>query len=289
MSTILAALALTAAGSGLLVTPAELAARLKDPSLVVLAVGVQPGDFELAHIPGARLIAYDQIAVDGPDGLGSELPPVEELRAVFAAAGVTAKSQVVIYGSPISATRAFFTLDYLGHPNVRLLNGGISAWKTERLPLEQGAARPLAAPKLAGGSLGSEGGHPERIASAAWIQERLSSSKMTLIDARPDAEFTGSDGGMGGMHAVGHLPGAQQQVWDTLVDRSGRFAPDAELRAKMQAAGAVAGTPVVSYCMVGMRASVTYFVARHLGYDAKLYDGSIVDWGKRKLPTKTGR
>jgi thiosulfate/3-mercaptopyruvate sulfurtransferase len=205
---------------------------------------------------------------------------------VFAAAGVTDQSQIVIYGPPLAATRAFFTLDYLGHPNVRLLNGGISAWKTERLPLEQGA-RASATPKLSAAFAPTP--DPERVASAAWIQERLSSSKMTLIDARPDAEFTGSDGGRGGMHATGHLPGAHRQVWDTLVDRSGRFAPDAELRAKMQAAGAAAGTPVVSYCMVGMRASVTYFVARHLGYDAKLYDGSIVDWGKRGLPTKTGR
>lgn len=288
MSTILTVLALAAAGSGLLVTPAELAARLKDPSLIVLAVGVQPGDFELAHIPGARLIAYDQIAVDGPDGLGSELPPVNELRALFAAAGVTAKSQIVIYGSPISATRAFFTLDYLGQANVKLLNGGIAAWKAEKLPLEEGA-RAVAAPKIASPARASEGAHPERVVSAAWIQARLSSNKMTLIDARPDGEFTGSDGGMRGTHVTGHIPGAQQQVWDTLVDRSGRFAPDAELRAKMQAAGAVDGTPVVSYCMVGMRASVTYFVARHLGYDAKMYDGSIVDWGRRKLPTKTGR
>jgi thiosulfate/3-mercaptopyruvate sulfurtransferase len=288
MSTILTVLALAAAGSGLLVTPAELAARLKDPSLIVLAVGVQPGDFELAHIPGARLIAYDQIAVDGPDGLGSELPPVDELRALFAAAGVTAKSQIVIYGSPISATRAFFTLDYLGQANVKLLNGGFAAWKAEKLPLEEGA-QAVAKAKPANPSRASESAHPERVVSAAWIQERLSSNKMTLIDARPDDEFTGSDGGMRGMHPTGHIPGAQQQVWDTLVDRSGRFAPDAELRAKMQAAGAVEGTPVVSYCMVGMRASVTYFVARHLGYDAKLYDGSIVDWGRRKLPTKTGR
>ena len=47
--------------------------------------------------------------------------------------------------------------------------------------------------------------------------------------------------------------------------------------------------PVVSYCMVGMRASVIYFVARHLGFDAKMYDGSIVDWGQRKLPVRAGR
>ena len=94
---------------------------------------------------------------------------------------------------------------------------------------------------------------------------------------------------MGGMHPAGHLAGARQLVWTDLVSRTSQFLPDADLRAKLEAAGARAGVPVVSYCMVGMRASVIYFVARHLGFDAKMYDGSIVDWGQRKLPVRSGR
>jgi hypothetical protein len=101
--------------------------------------------------------------------------------------------------------------------------------------------------------------------TADWIKERLSSEKMTLLDARPDAEFTGADGGMGGSHVKGHLPDAHQLVWNTLLDSSGKFLPDAELQKKFDAIGANRTTPLVSYCMVGMRASVTYFVARHLG------------------------
>jgi thiosulfate/3-mercaptopyruvate sulfurtransferase len=124
---------------------------------------------------------------------------------------------------------------------------------------------------------------------ADWIRERLESQQMTLVDARPDEEFTGADGGMNGAHPPGHLPGARQLVWTDLVSRAGEFRPDAELRSKLEAAGARLGVPVVSYCMVGMRASVVYFVARHLGFDARLYDGSIVDWGHRKLPVRTGR
>ena len=129
---------------------------------------------------------------------------------------------------------------------------------------------------------------PQRVVNADWISGRLSTPQVTLLDARPDAEFTGADGGMG-MHVPGHLPGAQQLVWNTLFDSTGKFLPDAELRKKFDAIGASAGTPLVSYCMVGMRASVTYFVARHLGYDARMYDGSIEDWTNKKLPAKTGR
>ena len=202
---------------------------------------------------------------------------------MFAAAGVSDRSRVIVYGSAIPATRLFFTLDYLGHPSVRLLNGGLNAWKANGGAVESGAAQ-----RVTGGVLTPKP-RPEVLATADWITQRLSSPKITLLDARPDAEFTGADGGMGGAHVVGHLPDARQLVWNTLLDGSGRFLPDSELQKKLEAIGATKGTPVVSYCLVGMRASVTYFVARHLGYDSRLYDGSIIDWTRRKLPAQAGR
>lgn len=284
MSTILVALALLAQPSpGFLVSAPELAAMLPDPSVVVIAIGNQAGEFETGHIPGARFIRYGDIAID-VDGIQSELPPPDQLRRVLTAAGISDRSKVIIYGSPIAATRLFFTLDYFGHPHARVLNGGLNAWRANGGAIETGAARAAATgvtltPKL----------NPDRVVSADWVKERLSSTKMTLLDARPDAEFTGADGGMNGMHVKGHLPDAQQLVWNTLLDSSGRFLPDAELRKKYNAIGAVNGTPLVSYCMVGMRASVTYFVARHLGYDARMYDGSIVDWTRRRLPAVMGK
>jgi thiosulfate/3-mercaptopyruvate sulfurtransferase len=283
MSTILTALALMAATTpGLLVTPAELTAALKDPATVVIAVGNSEDDFIAGHVPGARFVRYDDIAIDA-GGLTSELPPVDQIRKVLAAAGIGDTSKIVIYGSPIAAARMFFTLDYIGHPNAKLLNGGLNAWKAS------GGAIEIAAPvKVAIATLTPKP-QPQRAVSADWIKERLSSPKMTLLDARPDAEFTGADGGMNGAHVKGHLPDARQLVWNSLLDSSGKFLPDAELKKKFEAIGAHAATPLVSYCMIGMRASVTYFVARHLGYDARMYDGSIVDWTRRKLPAVTGR
>jgi thiosulfate/3-mercaptopyruvate sulfurtransferase len=297
MSTILSALAVVAASSGLLVSPSDLAVMLKDPAVVVVAVGTNPADFELGHVPGARFVLYDDIAI-ASGGLQSELPPIDQLRRVLVNAGIGDRSKVIIYGSTIAATRMFFTLDYFGHPHARVLNGGLTAWKESGGAIEDGPARSVTAAAL------TPRPQPDRVVSADWIKERLSSptlrqaqgrpeqsrgAKMTLLDARPDAEFTGADGGMNGAHVKGHLPDAQQLVWNTLLDSSGRFLPDAELKKKYDAIGAAKGTPLVSYCMVGMRASVTYFVARHLGYDARMYDGSIVDWTRRKLPAVMGR
>ena len=293
MSTILTALAVLAATTpGLLLSPADLASALKDPATIVIAVGSSEDDFIAGHIPGARFVNYNDIAVDA-GGLSTELPPVDQLRKVLSAAGISDKSKIVIYGSAIAAARMFFTLDYIGHPNAKLLNGGLNAWKAnggavEIGPLSREALRGTGtAEKISSATLTLKP-QPDRVVSADWIKERLSSPKMTLLDARPDAEFTGADGGMNGAHVKGHLPDAQQLVWNTLLDSSGKYLPDAELKKKFDAIGAKAGTPLVSYCMVGMRASVTYFVARHLGYDARLYDGSIVDWTRRKLPAVTG-
>lgn len=127
-----------------------------------------------------------------------------------------------------------------------------------------------------------------RLASAQSIQQQVAAKGIALVDVRPDPEFLGTDGGIGG-HAAGHIAGAKQLTWNALVHDDGRFLPREQLQAKLAAAGASAGKPVVAYCMVGMRASVVYFVARHLGYDAKLYDGSIVDWTMKRLPVVTGR
>ncbi len=267
--------------SPMLVSVAELRTMLKDPSVVVLHLADRGAAFEEAHIPGARPIRYADFAVDG-DGLGSELPSAETAKRVFEAAGVSDDSRVVIYAQgPITAARAFFTLDAFGHQSVAILDGGLRAWHDAKLPVETGpppASKPgRFTPRL----------NAQRVADAALIQQRSPSGSIALVDVRPDPEFFGTDGGMGGMHAAGHIAGAKQLTWNALVGADGLFLPTEQLKQRLEGAGAVAGKPVVAYCMVGMRASVVYFVARHLGYDARLYDGSIVDWSRRKLPVTT--
>jgi thiosulfate/3-mercaptopyruvate sulfurtransferase len=266
-------------------SPAELSAALKnDPALVVLHVADRAAGFEEGHVPGARFVRYGDIAIEGGGRVGSELPPVDHVKRVFEAAGVSNASRVVVYGgSTVGAARLFFTLDAMGHTRVSLLDGGLRAWRADGHAIETGpasASKPGAfTPVL----------NTARIASAQSIQQQLPSRAIALVDVRPDPEFLGTDGGMNGVHAPGHIEGARQLPWDTLVGPDGRFLPRAQLQARLASAGAVAGKTVIAYCMVGMRAAVVYFVARHLGYDAKLYDGSIVDWTLRGLPVKTGR
>jgi thiosulfate/3-mercaptopyruvate sulfurtransferase len=267
--------------TSMLVSVPELAGRLKDPTVVVLHIADRAAAFEQGHIPGARFVRYADFAVDGPGDLGSELPPASIVKQVFESVGVSDDSRVIVYAqSPVTAARAFYTLDVFGHGRVAVLDGGLRAWRDANQPVETGAGgTPRVGrftPRL----------NAARLADATFIQQQVPGKTIALVDVRPDAEYFGTDGGMGGMHAAGHIAGARQLTWNALVGADGRFLPREELRARLQAAGVADGRPVVSYCMVGMRASVVYFVARHLGYDAKLYDGSIVDWSQRKLPVE---
>jgi thiosulfate/3-mercaptopyruvate sulfurtransferase len=266
----------------MLVNVTELAAVLKDPAVVVLHVADRAAAFEEGHIPGARFLRYGDFAVEGPDNVGSELPPLDVVKRVFEAAGVSDTSRVVIYAqSPVVAARVFFTLDAFGHQGVALLDGGLRAWREAKQPVETGAANSARlgrfTPRL----------NAQRVVDAMFIQQQLATPAISLVDVRPDAEFFGTDGGMRGMHAPGHIAIARQLTWNALVGADGRFLPRDELKARLESAGVVAGRPVVAYCMVGMRASVVYFVARHLGYDARLYDGSIIDWSRRGLELRT--
>jgi thiosulfate/3-mercaptopyruvate sulfurtransferase len=228
-------------GSSMLVSVTEVARVLKDPSVVLLHIADRAAAFEEAHIPGARFVRYGDFAVEGDEGLGSEFPPAETIERVFEAAGVSDNSRVVLYAqSPVTAARAFFTLDAFGHRRVALLDGGLRAWRDANQPLETGpapmtAARAQFTPRL----------NAERLATAAFIQQQLPASAISLVDVRPDPEFFGTDGGMGGMHAAGHIAGARQLTWNALVGADGKFLPREELKQRLEGAGVVAGRPVV--------------------------------------------
>lgn len=280
------ALAWNAASDSLpaiLVSPAWLAERLGDSTLVVLHVAHRRSAYDSAHVPGARWLRYEAVARE-VNGVPVELPGVDELRAAFEAAGVGDGSRVVLYGDPMSAARAWMTLDYLGLGHrAAVLDGGLVAWRAE------GHAVTTKAPRVARRTL-TVRPQPARVVDASWVRARLDQPAVALIDARPENEYTGADGGHGGAHAAGHIPGAHHLYWERLmVSRSDpRFRSEAELRALFEEAGAAPGDTVVAYCFIGMRASVAYFVGRLLGYETRLYDGSWVDWSERKLPVVAG-
>jgi len=261
----------------LLVSTEWLAGRLGDPSLVILHTGSQK-DYAAGHIPGARLVRLADISVTGESGLRLELPPVESLREAFGRMGVSDTSRVIVCAgddSIQSATRVWFTLDYLGlGERTSLLDGGLAAWRAEGRPLS------TATPSV-NSAVFTARPRPNAVVDAEWLRSRLGDGDVTLLDARTPEFYSGAN--QGSMLRAGHIPGARNIPYNTLWKADGKWKPAAALKEML---GAPKG--VVAYCHIGQQATVLYFAARYLGWEARLYDGSFQDWSSRgELPVKT--
>nr|MDQ3388479.1 rhodanese-like domain-containing protein [Gemmatimonadota bacterium] len=242
----------------LLMSADSLATRLGDSAVVVVHVGRDRSSYDAGHIPGARFLPLGSIVAER-DGVPNELPGVAHLDSIFEGLGVSDSSHVVLYGDlgGLAAARAFFTLEYLGHTRVALLDGGIEGWRSGGRPLI------AAVPAPARGILSSVP-RPEIVASAAWVRERLTDPRVILIDARPPAEYSGAEAGSG-VARPGHIPGAHNIFWRTALVSEARphLRHPAALRALYEAAGAATDKVVVAYCRTGVQASHAYFVSRY--------------------------
>jgi thiosulfate/3-mercaptopyruvate sulfurtransferase len=269
----------------MLVTTGWLAENLSETDVVVLCINSTPEFYSKGHIPGARQIKLEDIAVTR-DGIPNELPPVETLQHIFAAAGVSNSSRVVLYGERLNlfAARAYFTLDYLGvAARVALLDGGLEKWTAERRPLSTEIPQAKTTTLVVSP-------RTEILVDTKAMRDfsQQKPGSVALIDARPTKEFTGeqlSDD----VAKAGHIPGAKGLFWmDMVVSRQNPvLKPEAELRRMYSEVNARSGQPLVTYCRTGMQSSFDYFVAKYLGYDPSMYDGSFFEWSKNNLPAET--
>jgi thiosulfate/3-mercaptopyruvate sulfurtransferase len=264
--------------NSMLVSTSWLAEHMGDRSLVIINIGPR-ASYDAGHIAGARFLEMSSIAVSGQP-LTLELPPVEKLKSSFEELGVSDNSRVVIcflanYVTP--ATRVFFTLDYLGlGKQVSLLDGGFEAWRAE------GRTITTEAPVVKRGTI-TPRPRPELVVDAAWVSANINKPKVAIVDARAPEFYTGASAGR--MPRAGHIPSAVNVPFSSLADDANKLKDSATLKKIFADAGIKSGTEVVSYCHIGQQASLIYFVAKYLGYDARLYDGSFEDWSKRsELP-----
>jgi thiosulfate/3-mercaptopyruvate sulfurtransferase len=268
--------------TSLVVTTEWLARHVDDPSVVLLAVEHDYDSYKRGHLPGARYLDYSNL-IARVNGISTEMPSADSLARLFGSLGVTPASHVVLYAQmlPMSA-RALVTLEYAGVRHVSLLDGGVARWTSEHRALTD------VAPNFAATRFTPSLNH-EIIASADWVRGKVSKPGVSLIDTRTDAEYNGG-GERHGVVTTGHIPGARQLEWQQLTapDNELQLKEAAELR-RLYAERVVPGDTVVTYCAVGYRASVTYLVARYLGYPAKLFDGSYDEWSKLGYPTETTR
>jgi len=258
-----------------------LAQHLDDPDLVILHAG-DPKEYEAEHIPGALFLPMTEITTPLSADPMFELPSPARLQEAFEKLGVRNDSRIVVYfGKDMiqAAARIMLTLDYMGlGGQSSLLDGGMPAWRTEGKPLTAAVktpARGKLAPKL----------HEGAVVDLAAVRAMINQPGYVLVDARLPNFYKGESAGRASR--AGHIPGAVNLPYSSLFDQSIKLKSRPELEALFREAGVQPGSRVVTYCHIGQTASLVYLVARYLGYDASLYDGSFTEWSsKPELPVE---
>jgi thiosulfate/3-mercaptopyruvate sulfurtransferase len=260
--------------ANLLTTPRGLMEELKSDRKPLLIDMRPPEEFAAGHIPGAvHLDLWGVSLIDtDPAPLRAFMWMIDHL---FNLRGVDGSTPVVVYDeqSGLRAARAFWFLEYFGHPSVRMLDGGFKAWSHAGLPVTRDAQQP---PKS------TWTGTPQVSTLATWrdVKDRLGKADAVILDTRSDGEYCGTT-----VRAKrgGAIPGAVHIEWTRNLTPEGDFKPASELRAMYEAAGVTPDKEVVTYCQGGYRAAHSYVALRLLGYPrVRNYTGSWKEWGDRE-------
>ncbi len=255
-----------------LIEPGELARIGSEPNVII--VDLRKRDhYVQEHIPGAAHVDTRSL-VCGVQPAPGKLPGAAQLAASLSAIGLRKDHHVVAYDDEGGgwAGRLLWTLDVVGHPHARVLNGGIQAWK------EAGQALSRNVPEI-DETWYEVHYHSTAMASRDEILSHLGDPSLALLDARTPEEYDGTR-----VRAAkgGHIPGAVNLDWKDTMDteRQLRLLPDSVLRKMLLDRNIRPEHQVVVYCHTHHRSSHSYVMLRHLGYPkVKGYDGSWSEWG----------
>ncbi len=253
--------------------------NLDNPKVRIFEVSVDPGVYAAAHIPGAANLDWH---VDLVDTINRDIAPRDQLQAKLREAGVTPDTTIVIYGDHNNWFAAWgaWVLDVYGLGNqVKLLDGGRKLWEARQLPVT--ADLPKSAPSSITLSERNEVLRARLVDVLDFVKGTVEGK---LLDIRSPDEFTGKIFAPDGVKELsiraGHVPGAVNVPWATIVNDDGTFKAADEIRRIYADKGIDGSKPVITYCRIGERSSHSWFaLKRILGYDVRNYDGSWTEYG----------
>ncbi|MDX7953262.1 3-mercaptopyruvate sulfurtransferase [Lichenihabitans sp. Uapishka_5] len=273
------------------VSPQWLADHLDDPAVVPIDgswyLPTQnrnaAAEFADAHVPGATFLDIEALA-DQTSPLPHMLPETGWFGREAGALGIPSDATLVVYDGAglFSAPRVWWTLKAFGARDVRILEGGLPAWRAANLPLESGRSKrpPARFDAVPPGSA---------VADLAAVEDALGRDGVQVIDARPAGRFTGDTPEPRPGLAAGHMPGSLNLPAMAVI-ADGRLKSIAALRAVFADAGINPMAPTITSCGSGVTAAILTLALARLGNpDTRLYDGSWAEYGsKPALPVATG-
>lgn len=266
-----------------LVSTDWLAARLDDPKIRIIDAsykmpGVLPlpsDDYLAAHIPGAVFFNVNTIA-DPDDPRPHMYPGAEQFAREVSALGISNGDTVVAYdsGGWVAAPRAWWMFLSFGHPNVKVLDGGLKKWLREGRPTHSGKVAPK--PGKFQARL-----DPSFVRSKQQLLGNLETRAEQLVDARPRPRFEGTVAEPWPGRRSGHIPGSRNVPYAELFDaETGTMKPLDDLRKAFTDAGVDMTGPIVTTCGSGVSALVLTLALYRFGVrGTALYDGSWAEWG----------
>jgi len=268
-----------------LVETRELLNLTNHPSVRIIDLRSSLLDYLKAHIPDAVFLHFENLQV--PDrGIPDQAPDRIALERLLGdSLSLSNPMWVILYSEKSNANATFlaWTLDFLGHKKVGVLNGGWEKWASEKLPVTQDYPSPP--PNKFFGKV-----IQETLAEKKWIFDRLTAKNLLLVDVRPPKQYSGEEGEE---IRRGHIPGAKNLHWESTLEGEEVkvWKKKEDLERLFSESGVTRGKEIVVYDQTGKKASHLYFTLKYvLGFPrVRLYRGSWVEWsGDKTLPVRTG-
>lgn len=275
-----------------LIDAKTLAELLSDQNVRVVELGDNKAAFRKAHIPGAVFLHWVDDIIDPATSDRYNLINKVDMEKLLSSLGVQSDSRIVVYDALSSrlSTRFYWSLKYYNHARVHVLDGGREAW------VRAGGEMTDEVSNFKPSMYRIKSVNKNYAADMSFIAANLKNRKVTFVDGRPPAQYSGKEVGKvfhtGKVHQKkGHIPGAVHVFWKDNFHENGIFKSPEALAKLYRDRGVSPDNTVITYCNEGLHAAPPWFVLRELlGYDdVRVYDDSMSEWANSRQPVEQGQ